>query len=1448
MNKKLLRGKDHVESEQINSLLIKNAPLGILMTDKNGVIVYENPYFAEKIIGVPKGKISMAVGMKLQEMPNVVAAGIDDDIRKLLKGRPIRNLVFPFVSIYKKRSVMSVEGVPLKDHTGKITGGLVMVSDVTEQRGVEELLRQSQKKLAITLKSIGDAVIVTDSEGKITFLNFIAQKITKWSEKSAIGQSLEKVFDIFNEKTGKKVVNPAFRVMQSGEIIGLGNHTVLVSRDGKKLSIEDSAAPIKDDQGKVAGVVLVFRDVTKKRKNEKKLLTIANTLKIITKCNEALIHIHDEEELLNAICKIIVDLGGYKFAWIGYAENDKNKTVRPIARAGFEKGYLESAKITWADTKRGQGPTGTAIRTGKLVVCNNMLTDPKFAPWKAIAIERGYASSISLPILINGLVGAVNIYASEPNAFDAESVKLLEQLTNDLSYGIKNIRINKKRKEAEEKLKETAATLQGTMNAIPDGIDIVDGNLNILWMNQTLVSIFGENSIGKKCYEVYKDDKKQCNSCPLKKAIKLGEVNKLDVSGVAGGKDFEITHTGILYHGKKAILEVFRDVTERNKIEKELLREKKFLDNIIDLNPNAIQIYDKTGYSLRVNKAYMKLFRFKGSKPPLDNYNWFEDPIAKKLGLHEYQQSIKKGNILEFKEMAYNPSWVMPELPDVNLVFHANAFPIMDSENKLDKFVLMYEDITERKKAEEAVRQSEKKYVELFNNAVDAIFIADPLTKKLIDCNKAAEKLIGYSRADILSMTAEDLHPKDLVEETMRRFKEQADGKTEQAITEVLTKNNKRVPVAINSSVVHIQNKPYVLGIFRDITKQKKVENEIKESEDRFKRIFENSGAGISLTGLDGRWLKVNKKLCEITGYSEKELLTKAYLQITYPEDIQKTKDFTREVITGKNKDYSIEKRYIHKNGRIIWVYLNVSLIRDPNNKPLYFEVVTHDITKQKNAEEKLKESEEKYRNLIANLPKTEYILVHRNGKLLWANDNTLAFLGYSREKIIGTSVFDYLEKEYQGIVLENMKKRMKGEKVGDYEIKINNKKGQMRDVLVRGTIISFEGQPAALLILSDISERKKSEQLLLENERELLQKNLDLIKFKLAVEGASDHIIIADPDGVIIYANKASEKITGYPIKEIIGNKPSLWGGQMPKEFYEKLWKTIKEDKVAFIGEINNKRKNGETYVAEVNISPILNSRGKINFFVGIERDITKLKELDRAKSEFVSVASHQLKTPLSGIKWLIEAVLKNRENNLTEQQFNDLKNIYENNERMISLVNDLLGISRIDSGKYALVNLNKVEIVPLVERVIRSLNYLVDGKKIRINFDNHLPQNYSLTIDEEKIQQVISNLITNAIKYSKSQGGAFEGSVEITAGLEDGWFIFSVSDNGIGIPIQNQRHIFEKFYRAENASTSQATGSGLGLYIAKYFVERHNGKIWFVSKEGVGTTFTFTLKSDLV
>jgi signal transduction histidine kinase len=210
-------------------------------------------------------------------------------------------------------------------------------------------------------------------------------------------------------------------------------------------------------------------------KSGENLFLVNRVLKTISKSNKMLLSAHDEKQFMQDVCRNIVETGGYRLAWIGFAENDKKKSVRPMAQYGFEECYLDGINITWADEDTGRGPTGTCIRTGKPVVSNNILNDPALAPWRENAVKRGYASSAAFPLYYEEekVIGALMVYSGEPDAFDGEDLELLMELADDAAYGIKMIRMKKEHdaainelKNSYEKLKEVDRLKSGFISMV----------------------------------------------------------------------------------------------------------------------------------------------------------------------------------------------------------------------------------------------------------------------------------------------------------------------------------------------------------------------------------------------------------------------------------------------------------------------------------------------------------------------------------------------------------------------------------------------------------------------------------------------------------------------------------------------------------------------------------------------------------------------------------------------------------------------------------------------------------------------------------------------------------------------------------------------------------------------------------------------------------------------
>ncbi|MCX6736150.1 MAG: ATP-binding protein [Candidatus Parcubacteria bacterium] len=379
--------------------------------------------------------------------------------------------------------------------------------------------------------------------------------------------------------------------------------------------------------------------------------------------------------------------------------------------------------------------------------------------------------------------------------------------------------------------------------------------------------------------------------------------------------------------------------------------------------------------------------------------------------------------------------------------------------------------------------------------------------------------------------------------------------------------------------------------------------------------------------------------------------------------------------------------------------------------------------------------------------------------------------------------------------------------------------------------------QKATLNILSDIEKEKEK--------AEMFAKDLE--KFKLAVDGASDGVVITDLEGIILYVNQGAEKITGFPKEEIVGQKAGCkknWGGLQDAPFYENLWNIIKTQKKVYLGGMKNQRKNGEKYDAILHISPILGKDKEVKFFVGIERDISKEKMIDRSKTEFVSLASHQLRTPLSFVNWYSEMLLGGEVGDLNEKQKKYLEEIYAGNQRMIDLVNSLLNVSRLDLGTFIIEPI-QINIQEMTKSLLKELRPQSEKKHIVIQEDyDSIPPTF--LADPKLLRMVFQNLLTNAIKYNQDSGTVMLNVQKVDkkiifAGQEmkEENLVISVSDSGIGIPDGQKDKIFTKLFRTDNAKVSESEGNGLGLYIIKSIIDQSGGQIWFDSQENRGTTF---------
>lgn len=349
---------------------------------------------------------------------------------------------------------ITANGEVKRDEHGTIIGLRGTAQDITERKNAE--LEREQFFRFFNLST--DIMVIADPKGAFKRVNPTCLHVLGYSEDELLAKPF---IDFVHPDDKQPTLDEMVRQMQTGSSLNFENR--YICKDGKALWFSWRANFNKDE-----GITYATaRDVTERKKAELDLTHANRALRMISNINQALIRIAEEATLLHEACRIAVETGGYSLAWVGYAEHDEAKTVRPVAQAGLVEGYADEAHITWADTERGRGPTGLAIRTGIVQLTHDIPSDPTMAPWQDAAAKRGYKSSIALPLIHEGVTfGSLNIYSSEPNAFSDEEVKILEEMAGDLSFGINDLRLRMKQKQEEDHIVELNVVRSKFINII----------------------------------------------------------------------------------------------------------------------------------------------------------------------------------------------------------------------------------------------------------------------------------------------------------------------------------------------------------------------------------------------------------------------------------------------------------------------------------------------------------------------------------------------------------------------------------------------------------------------------------------------------------------------------------------------------------------------------------------------------------------------------------------------------------------------------------------------------------------------------------------------------------------------------------------------------------------------------------------------------------------------
>lgn len=636
----------------------------------------------------------------------------------------------------------------------------------------------------------------------------------------------------------------------------------------------------------------------------------------------------------------------------------------------------------------------------------------------------------------------------------------------------------------------------------------------------------------------------------------------------------------------------------------------------------------------------------------------------------------------------------------------------------------------------------------------------------------------------------------------------------------------------VSSKIAFSYHQQYLRQMNEEKNRREKLEDDNQKARDdlhqeqlMFQDLLMKAPAVIAiLKGRDHVFEMVNQKCLELIGKTKNQIIGKKGREVLPELEEQGVwKIFDKvykkdEAFVGNA--FLLKLRNLKNNER----YFNFVLQPIPSNKKTNDGIFIHgvDVTDQVKALKKVEENEARLEmaQKIAKIGTYDWDL--NNGKLLWTSELQEIY-GYKVGTFNGSykDVLNQTFSEDKEMVKKSSKNAIENNKDLDIEYRIRKVDGSIRWVKASGKTIYDElNNPLKMLgTVTDITEKKYAEEA--------------LKHYAAIVESSDDAIISKSLDGIISSWNKGAEKLYGYKADEIIGKAVSVLMPPQNKNDFPKIMKELIAGRKVEHYETKRLKKNGEIVDVSITVSPLKDNKGRIIGASKIARDITERKKLDQQKDDFISIATHELKTPVTSIKAYAQ-VLQSifiKQNDLKSAGY--LGKMDSQLNKLTSLIADLLDVTKIQSGQLEFRE-EDFNLADLVEEVSEELQRTTAKHTLITDISNPA----IIRGDKDRIEQVLTNLISNAIKYSPNSD-----KIIIKTAMDNDKITLSVQDFGVGIPKEKQDKVFEKFFRVSGPKQDTFPGMGLGLYISSEIIKRQNGKIWVESAPGKGSIFCFSL-----
>lgn len=869
---------------------------------------------------------------------------------------------------------------------------------------------------------------------------------------------------------------------------------------------------------------------------------------------------------------------------------------------------------------------------------------------------------------------------------------------------------------------------------------------------------------------------------------------------------------------------VSRDISLAKKETKELvksLEREKFFADIIRHSSQPIGIGYPDGRGALLNQAAYDLLGY--NEKEMESISWINDLTPEKWKVQEAE--ILKESVMERKPMTYKKEYFHKSGSVIPIELRVQ--PRFDENGALLYFLAFITDITEIEKTRTKLEQTTERFDLALKGANDGLWDWK-VGAKTVYLSPRYLEIIGYRPGELelsLDSIIDLVHPDEVgvVKYNQERFAVSESARLEQQYR-IKHKEGYYVPVLCR--VYKVNNKDGIairmIGTHIDLTETHLMQQKIDEGEVRYKTLFENSNIGIAITNEQGEIFESNATLKEMLGVSAGSVMPDHAIQFYY---YSKDREHFLELLNVEGEVKNFHFKGVGADDKVLWLSISSRKLKIDGEIRILNALT--DITQHIIAEQKLKESEERFKHLSKLT--LEGILIHDRGQILDVNESFVKMCGYRKKELLNHDFFHLCMKDDSA---KNKSFKELETSKQSAEMVIITKKGIEIPVEVSSRIVRFKGRKVQVSSFHNITNRREAES--------------NIRKLSAAVEQSGHSLVITDTKGIIEYLNPQFVKMFEFSLLEALGKPISIIeSGHHSSDFQESLWNQVKDGQV-WKGEFLNKSKSGKEYWVNTVISPIKDRDDRITHYVSIMDDITQKKKFekelvkakknaeksDQLKSAFLANMSHEIRTPLNGIIGFTD-LLQDEEDDFTKDEISRYLSIISNNgQLLLHLVNDIIDLSKIESGQLH-ISIQEFSFSEVLDKLENSFeNSVKEGVELRIK---KITKDIDLQTDFTRVVQVFNNLMSNALKFTE------KGYVSIDFEEEEEYLKVCIEDTGCGVSEEAQKIIFDRFAQGRPINDQLLGGTGLGLSITRGLVKLLGGEIWVESVEDEGAVFHF-------